>query len=208
MACAACLPLGDIPSPKPAAFPNQEELRVRQADGGANDQSNSDLPTISSRRTDLLADGGLRQMHALGGAREALGLATATKAVQFEPRLLPRRRAFIQIVTSFLAPAHWSVLLTLDVGFPPNRFARSTDDTAPTAETFLYESERSDAKYISTASIFNGVRRKWSRNARSDEMSSYHQRQPALGSSTGSSFERRRSSSIRSCTTLVRPPPT
>jgi hypothetical protein len=89
MACVACLPLGDIPSPKPAAFPNQEELRVRQADGGANDQSNSDLPTISSRRTDLLADGGLRQMHALGGAREALGLATATKAVQFAPATPP-----------------------------------------------------------------------------------------------------------------------
>jgi hypothetical protein len=54
------------------------------------------------------------------------------------------------------------------------------DGTDPTAEAFLYESERSDAKYISTASIFKGVRRKWSRNARSDEVSSYHQRQPAL----------------------------
>jgi hypothetical protein len=38
----------------------------------------------------------------------------------------------------------------------------------------------SDVKYISTASLFNGMRRKASRNARSDEMSSYNQRQPAL----------------------------
>jgi hypothetical protein len=82
----------------------------------------------------MLADGGLRQMHALGGAREALDLATATKAAQFGPRLLPHRWAFIKIVASSLAPAHPS-LASL-------RFARSAADRIdPIDEAFFPESE-------------------------------------------------------------------
>jgi hypothetical protein len=55
-------------------------------------------------------------MHALGGAREALGLATTTKLPSSDRAC---RLAFIRIVASSLAPAHSPVLLALEFGFPP-----------------------------------------------------------------------------------------
>jgi hypothetical protein len=44
-------------------------------------RSNSDLPQIL-KAADLLANSGLRQMHALGGVREAIVWATATSCAE------------------------------------------------------------------------------------------------------------------------------
>jgi hypothetical protein len=49
---------------------------------------------------------------------------------------------FIQIVASFLAPAHSPVLFAVEFAFLPNLFARSADRTDPADEAFFHEIER------------------------------------------------------------------
>jgi hypothetical protein len=70
-------------------------------------------------------------------------------------------------------------LSTLDFGFSPIYPHRRVVPIALMKRSFV-KANRSDLKYISMASLFNGVRRKLSRNARSDEMSAYNQRPSVL----------------------------
>ena len=130
--------LVDIPSPEPAEFPNQEELRVRQADGVANGQSNSDLPTISSRRRicwltvdcDRCTRSAVRDKLLVSRPQRSCAGRTAPSRTppgfHSDRRFIPRTGAS----PVFVSPRVW-----LPSDLP------SADRTDPTDEAFFHESE-------------------------------------------------------------------
>jgi len=106
---------------EPAEFPNQEELRVRQADGVANGQSNCDCRQYPQARI-CWPTVDCRQMHAAPAVRDKLLVSRPNESCARSDRPSASRRAFIQIVPHPRTGAS-PFLLALELA--SLRFARS-----------------------------------------------------------------------------------